>query len=130
MSYYSSFKNNLKDMYFDADVLTEDMLEEFHKDTHFFNFLHITNAKIHFSNCSENGSHVTMISFPKHGANAAKSFSFKTDIEHGAKILNPYAHAPLYGEIFRTGERSGDFEKYIINEDGTVTSKRGKSAFV
>lgn len=130
MSYYSSFENNLKDMYFDANVLTEDMLEEFHKDIPFFNFLHITDAKIHFSNSSEDGSHVTMIRFPEKGADAAKSFSFKTDIEHGAKVLNPYAHAPLSGEIFRTGEQPKDFEKYTINRDGTVTSKKGKSAFV
>lgn len=130
MSYYSSFRNNLKDMYFDADVLTEDMFEEFQKNIHFFNFLHITDAEVHIVDTSKHGPRVTMIHFPAHGADAAKSFSFKTDIEHGAKILNPYANAPLSGEIFRTGEQPKDFEKYVINKDGTVTSKRGKSACV
>ena len=129
MGYYSDFENDLYDMYFDAGVLTEDMFKEFQKDTHFQNFLWITNAQIHFANTPEHGPHITMIEFPENGADDAKGYTFKSDLEHAAQVLNPYAERPLRGQVVRSGEEFGDIEKYIINEDGTVTSKKARIVF-
>lgn len=129
MGYYSDFENDLYDMYFDTGVLTEDMFKEFQKNIHFQNFLWITNAQVHFANTPEHDPHVTMIEFFKNGAEDAKGYSFVTDLEHTAEILNPYANAPLRGEIIRTGERTGDIEKYIINKDGTVTTQKARIVF-
>ena len=129
MGYYSDFENDLYDMYFDAGVLTEDMFKEFQKDTHFQNFLWITNAQIHFANTPEHGPHVTMIEFPENGANDAKGYSFETDLEHVAEVLNSYANAPLRGEIIRSGEKIDDIEKYIIDKNGTVTTQKARIVF-
>lgn len=123
MSYYSDFGTNLDDMHFNADVLTEDMFEEFQKDPRFQGFLYITNPIVHFTNTPEHGPHITMLEFSEEGGNVGGCY-FEKYFEHAAEILNLYANAPLSGEVLRVGEDIGDFEKYTIHENGTVTNEK------